>query len=439
MMQFTGFGLYAQRAVNGLWGAATLVLAAGWLARRTSPTWAVGFAAILALSGPWMAFIHLGKTYAFTGLTAMATLWVYTEWPHGRRRLSLIALLGTLGVGCRLPAAPFFAVIWVAAFLDGPAMPWADRIKAVAWSLLWPAVIVLPFYLVAPASARFWTFDFHRMSVPNKHWELSWTEIVALAPVLWFGVAAGLAHAAMARKAPAGKEIGIIVATLLALALNLLPAGVYEEYGVPFLPLLAMGAALGFWRMGADMIWLRHGATPLLLLLANVVLAVGLLWSKMPPGRHNSLSCLLPLNSLDYDQALPARLGQLRQVVSRYLPADKPFIGSQIILAVETGRFVPRNLRMGPYTATADFSPTEALALNLITFPELEAWFNDPAVPLLAFWKVGNLNYAWSMPSFRNPPERNRKRWLDIFRRDFYVAYEDQDFFLLVRKSALIP
>ena len=45
MMQLTGFGLFEQRAINGLWGALTLALAAIWLSRRTNVYWALGLVA----------------------------------------------------------------------------------------------------------------------------------------------------------------------------------------------------------------------------------------------------------------------------------------------------------------------------------------------------------------------------------------------------------
>ena len=91
---------------------------------------------------------------------------------------------------------------------------------------------------------------------------------------------------------------------------------------------------------------------------------------------------------------------------------------------------------MGPFAATADYPPAVAARLKLATFPQVEAWFTDPSVPLLAFSKQANLNYNWSMPSMRVSAERNGARWSEIFHRDFLVAYEDADFFLLVRQTA---
>ena len=261
--------------------------------------------------------------------------------------------------------------------------------------------------------------------------------IAALAPALWLGLGFNVAYAAVARQLAPRREIVVLGATLLALAANLLPSGVFEEYGVPFLPPLLLMVATGVWRAGAALRWLRHAAVPLGLLCFNLAAAVGLLWPWLPPERRGTLSVFLPLNASAYDQSLPGRIARQTQVVRHYLPVGQPFIGPQLILAVEAGRPVPRDLRMGPFTATLDFPADRAARLNLATFPAIEARLNDPAVPLLAFYKNGNLNYAWSMPTFSNPPRADRLRWQELFHRDFLVAYEDEDALLLVRRNAL--
>ena len=437
--QLTGSGLFEQRAVNGLWGALTLVLAVLWLARRTSIAWALGLAVLFSLSAPWMYFIHLGKTYAFTGLIVMTAVGVYTEWLPAGRKTWVLALLATLGIGCRLSSAPFFVVLWLAAFAEQPRQSGRSLLAAILGSLLWPVALVLPFYLAAPEAAYFWTVDLHRLSLPDRNWHLTWLDIVALAPALWLGLTVGLVQAAISRRFPDRREAVVTLAVVLALGTNLLPKGVFEEYGVPLLPPLALVAAMGWWRATAGTIRLRATLVPLALLALNLGVSVALLWNSMPPARRGTWSMFLPLNAPDYNPTLPSSIAQARQAVEQYLPPDRPFVGPQVILAAETGRRVPNILRMGPFTATADYPPVVAARLNLATFPQLEAWFTDPGVPLLAFSKKASLNYNWSMPALQVPAERHGAHWSEIFRRDFLVAYEDADFLLLVRRTAIAP
>jgi hypothetical protein len=279
--------------------------------------------------------------------------------------------------------------------------------------------------------------ELHHLSVQNRTWDLPWPVIAALAPALWLALILGFTHVAVTRRFPERSEMVIVLATLLALIVNLLPSGVYEEYATPFLPAVALLAALGLWRAGASIQWLRLPIIHPGLIAINLVAGAALLWRWMPPDRHSNLSVFLPLNAAAYDTTLPARLANQTRLVQAYLAPGQPFVGPEILLAVEAHRIVPRTLRMGAFTVTLDFPPAQAARLNLATFGELESYFNDPAVPLLAFYKNGNMNYAWSMPTFRNPPKAVRQRWLELFHRDFLVAYEDNDAFLLVRRGTL--
>lgn len=437
LMRLIGFGLFEQRAVNGLWGALALGLAGLWLGRRTRPGIGLLLVVLFSASPAWMYFIHLGKTYACTGFLAMASAWVFLERPAGWSRIALLGVLGVIGVGCRLPAAPYFAVLWLAALLEGPK-PIAARVLGGGAALaLTGAVVLLPFYLAAPTASVFWTLQFHHLSVPHKDWQLAWQSIATLAPVVWIAVLCALPVALLRRDAISCREIGVATAALVALAANLLPPGVYEEYGVPFLLPLAIVAGSVLHRA------LAAGKSPLRLApIGLIVLAalaanpwLNLRYLKNPP--RNLPSWWLPPGVPAYNPDLPAHLWQAKRLTAELVMPGQPLIGPNIILAVEADRPVPRKLRMGPFTTTAEFTPAIADQLNLETFPELEARYLDPRVPLLAFFENAYLNYSWSMPSFRNPPERNRGRWLEIFRNDFVIVQQDADFLLLARRSAL--
>ena len=435
LMQLTGFGLFEQRAVNGLWGALTLLLASIWLARRTSPAWALGLVTLFSLSAPWMYFIHLGKTYAFVGLITVAALWVFMEWTPRVSKVAALALLGTLGLGCRLPIAPYFVLLWLAAVIELPNHDWKTMLQSAAGSIVWPIIFVLPFFVAAPDAAIFWTFGFHRATLTDRNWHLPWQVVVALAPVLWLGFFGGLINLSARRLSLHRKELVVAAITIVALAICLLPLGVFEEYSVPLLPPLAMITCVIIWRAGQTIPWLRHPALPVAAIVINLGLSVAVQWPDLPSERRHSYSMFLPLKAPAYNFALPQRLALARHTVERYLPANRPLIGPMIILAAETGRRVPRNLRLGAFSVTADFPPAQAQRLNLSTLPEVEAYLTNSNLPLLALSKNPYNNYSCSMPSFQNSAPFKSFVWSEFFREYFQVAYEDDDFLLLVRRT----
>jgi hypothetical protein len=435
VLHFTGSGLFAQRVLNGLWGALALALAAGWVARRVSGAAAVLLVAVFALSAPWMHFVHLGKTYAFTGLVVVLAAWVWLEGPAGRKKSALLGLLGVIGVGCRLPAAPFFAVLWLASLADGPRPTLALLRDAGLLLLAAVAALLLPFYLAAPEASVFWTLDFHRLSVPEKTWRLSWQAIATLAPTLW---AASLAAGGVVLfQRPTGLRRALVLggAALLTLAANLLPQGVYEEYGVPFLLPLAMSLAaiLGRALAAQPTAW-RDGCAAAAIAL-QLLVAPLLLWSEFPERRFTRSQWLTP-NTPEFNPALPEQLAHARQVITELVPPGRPLIGPNLILALEADRPVPANLRMGPFSLAGDSLPLPAAQLHLVTPAEIDAYLADPAVPLLALFTRPELNYGWTMPTFAPPADEITSRWLQAYRRDFTVAYQEEYFLLLARQSA---
>lgn len=432
-LRLLGFGMFPQRALNGAWAALALVLGAVWLGRRTRPAWGLGLALIFSLSAPWMYFVHMGKTYGITILLGMLATWVFLALAAGPRRNFTLGLLAALGVGSRLPAAPFFGLLWLLALWPGRRPTLREVLAAAGGAALCVAVAILPFCLSAPEAVWFWTIDFHRISVPNKPWNVSWREIVVLAPAVWLLGVLALGFAA-SRCRWFVREAGVLLAAGTALACNLLPNGVYEEYGVPFLlPFAAAAAALVYdgiktWKV-----------VPAILLVTALVavqaVAPPMLLATTRPERRGTLSQWLPPRVPPYNRALPVELAAARRVVETSLAPTAPFIGSNIILAAETGREVPAVLRMGPFSWTGEMSPDRAARLHLATRDQLDAWFAQPEVTVLSFFQRWDLNYGWSMPSFHHEPPKVREETLDRLERDFRLAYNNGDFFLLERRK----
>jgi hypothetical protein len=434
IMRLTRFGLFEQRIINGSWGLLALLLGARLLWRRGAEWGAVLLIALFTLSPAWMYLANLGKTYGFVCLMAMSAVTVWLDWTAGWKKSVAISLLAVVGVGCRLPAAPFFGVLWLAALWDADGFDWRRLVVASASLVAAAAALLLPFYLLAPDQARFWTVDFHRISVPLRDWHVRWEEIVALAPGVWTLVIFALAAGLLVRRRWPWRESATVAAALVALAANLLPLGAYEEYGVPFLPPLAVAILLllpsdvAAWRASRQ--WLAS----LLLLLLPLALLPALCGHYRGQQKQTFPSILLPLNTRPYNYELPDNIRRARELVARELPAGQPYYGPAIILAIEADRPIPRRLRMGAFTMTSDFPEAEANRLHLMTYNELTRLIVSSDVRVLGLHAQMFFNYAWSMPSFRYQSNEERVRWGASFDRRFKIGRQDADFLVLVSR-----
>lgn len=434
VLGLTRFGLFEQRVLNGCWGLLAVLLGVRLLWRRRLVSRALLLLAMSALTPAWMHLIHLGKTYGFVSLVGMASVWVLLEWPAGWRRSAAISVLCVIGVGCRLPAVPFFAVIWLAALRDDDGFNVRRPGAAVGTLVAAAAVLLLPFYLLAPEQTRFWLIDFHRISVPLRDWRVRWEEIVALSPGAWgmgiFALGAGLAK----RRRWPWRESAVAVAALAALAANLLPQGAYEEYGVPFLPPLALAALLLLPDMAAWPLRRRVLAVVSLVVLP-LALIPPLCARYRGPTKADFPSVFLPLNTRPYNYGLIGNLRQARELVREHLPADQPFYGPAIILAIEADRPIPRRLRMGAFTMTSDYPEEKADRLHLMTYDELTRLAVNSRIRVLGLHAQPLLNYVWSVPSFAFQTDEERARWGAVFSRRLQLARRDADFIILVSRN----
>lgn len=431
-----GFGLFQQRALNGAWGLLALGLAAWCLARRTQPAFALGLVLLFSLTAPWMYFIHLGKTYAVTTVLAVLAAWTFLS-AEGPRRNFLLGLLAALGVASRLSAAPYFGLLWLFALWPGRRLAARELGAAFGGAGLGLAVAVLPFVIAAREQLWFWSVDVHLRSLLNRSWTVTWPELLTLGPAIWLLTVVALAIAAT-RPRFLTRENGVITAALVALGFNLVPAGVYEEYGVPFLLPLALAAAIPVWELAA----LRPRLVFPLLAAAAIAVQVALppaLLGFTKPERRGTLSQWLPPRVPPYQPDLPKDLATARDLVAKNLPADAPFVGSNILLAAETGREVPAELRMGPFSWTGEMPPERAARLHLATRDQLDAWFNRRDVTVLAFFQRWDLNYGWSMPSFQHEPPAVREALLNRLERSHRLAFNNGDFFILIRRPPPRP
>ena len=436
LLGLTGFGLFQQRAINALWSLLAVLLAARMVSRRAGPGPALLLIALFALTPAWMNYTSLGKTYGLASLLVMIASTVFLESKPGWRQVTALSAIGVLGAGCRLPAAPLFALLWLAAlFAGGRPSP---RLIAIAVSAAGACTLAffLPFYLSAPEQFKFWIVDFHRVSVPLKDWRLHWTQLLAFAPSIW-AVAIVAIGFAIARGHWRRREIALMVAAAVALATNLLPRGVYDEYGAPFLPPLATGALLVLTPWIAELSRPMTAAFASSLLLVPLAMIPAINWRRLEPVQKQFPSFWLPTNTRPYNFKLPENIGRARAIVQRLLPTGQPFIGPHILLAIEADRPIPRTMRMGAFTFSFDYEADQADRLHLMTHAEFEKQLRDPAVPLIGMHVDNTFNYSWSVPSFTYQTPEALNAWGMLVARSFAPVYADTDSVIFARPHLL--
>lgn len=430
VMKIIGFGLFEQRALNGVWALLALLLGTRLLYRRMLPQRGILLLALFAVTPAWLYFVHLGKTYGLVSLLVMIAATVAVEWSPGWKKCWILSLLGVLGTGCRLPAAPFFGILWLASWWSDEGLNPRQVVAAVMSLVLTTGILLVPFFVVAPQQAWFWTMDFFRVSVPLRDWYIDVRSLVALGPVLlillgWV-VISGLAT----RRAWPRDEVAVLLAALVALGANVLTLGAYDEYGIPFLPPIALSLLLLLPRRAdGAMSWLPAAA------VVGQFVAMPLIYtSGRPEAPKHWTSAWLPDNGIPYSFSLPSEIRQAREALVQALPPGQDFFGSAIILAIEADRPLPRNIRMGPFSATTEFSAAEAARLNLIPYDEVIAKLNDPATSVIGIYWYPKFNFAWSMPSFSSQNQASRDHLADIIRENYLLIASTPDLIVFRRR-----
>ncbi len=430
LMRLWGFGLFQQRLTNALWAVGALIIAFWLVARRTRLALGLVLVSSFSLLAPWMYWLHLGKTYALSALFVVAATAVFLQGQPGLRRQWALSGLAALGVGTRLPLFPFFAVLWVAALLDGCRPKWP---QAVGGLILCFSLVFLPFALANPESFVFWVIRFHAVSAATRGFNVRGLDVLSLAPALF--LAASVVIFAWRRR-DVCPELILLGAALVATAASLASPGAYVEYTAPLLLPMAIAVLL----LGAK---LAHGWSPVRCFM--VVAALLLVQGVVPPlgnlmalgGRRNLPSWWLTPSSGDYDFKLRERHERIRAVVARFLPPGQPLFGPNLIPALELDRPVPPGLLMGPFSVTRELASDRAHRLHLSTDDDLLALVSDPRVTVISFADRGIMNYGWSMPSFRSLPAGATPDWGRVIMRDFVPVLRARSYTILVRRTSL--
>jgi hypothetical protein len=407
VMELTGFSFIGQRLASALWAALTVALGSAWLWRRRGRLAGLGFVAVMVSGLQWMYFAHIGKTNALAGLLILAAVVVLVSVRRPAAQILATSVLGVVAIGCRLPVAPFFFVIW-AGLLARNFSP-GNLVRALFWPALFALVLIAPFVAAAPDAFRFWALDIHGESRVVRNWHLDLPSLFPLSPALCL----------MGLVLPVGLLLGririarpldlVLLALFVALACNVLPAGAYPEYPAPFVPSFIFVLCLLLADAGLGSRWL--GAALAICVLVNLTIRA-------------------PIDPEAY-----ARTRKAAEYARQFQQEAYPFVGSASIVALEAGAPVPDWLVMAPFCCSEAYSDAEAARRHLATPERIARLMADPRCEVFVMYTVPVRNFVWSMPTFAPISEPSIARFKATLSREYSLEYGDGSYAVFIRRS----
>jgi hypothetical protein len=408
-MEVTGFGFVGQRLASAIWAALTMAIGSAWLWRRRGRIAGLGYVAIMVSGLQWMYFANIGKTNALAGLLVLAAVIVVVSRPRIGVQILATSLIGVVAIGCRLPVAPFFFVVWAGLLARNFSM--GNLWRAILWPALFGLLLIAPFIAAAPHSFKFWALDIHGESRVVRNWHLDLPSMFPLSPAL----------CAMGLLLPIGLLAGririarpldlVLLALFVALVCNVLPTGAYPEYPAPFVPSFIFVLSILVSEMGAPSRWRA-------LALALFVLV--------------NLTIRAPI-----DRAVYGETRRAAQYVRQF--QHEPFVGSASIVALEAGAPVPDWLVMAPFCCTESLPEDAAAERHLATPDRIARLMADPKCEVFVMYTAPVRNFVWSMPRFVPISDSSVARWKEILARGYSLEYGDGSYAVFVRRSMYHP
>lgn len=407
VMTLTGFGFVGQRLASALWAALTIALGAAWLWRRRGSLAGLGFVAVMVSGLQWMYFANIGKTNALAGFLVLAAVIVLLSRMRFGLQILATSLLGVVAIGCRLPVAPFFLVIW--AGLLARNFSAGNLGRTVLWPALFGLLLIAPFIAAAPDSFRFWALDIHGESRVVRNWHLDLSSMYPLSPalcVMGLLLPVGLLSGRVRILRPLDT---VLLGLFVALACNVLPTGAYPEYPAPFVPsfifafsiLLADGAVGPLW----------HGVALAVCVLVNLTIRAPI------------------------DRAVYSETRRAAEYVRKFQRDPFPFVGSASIVALEAGAPVPDWLVMAPFCCSESFPEGAAATRHLATPVRIARLMADPRCEVFVMYTVPVRNFVWSMPRFIPISDGAVASWKTILAQGYSLEYGDGSYAVFIRKS----
>jgi hypothetical protein len=407
VMSLTGFGFIGQRLASSLWAALTIALGSAWLWRRRGRLAGLGFVAIMVSGLQWMYFANIGKTNALAGLLVLAAVIVVVSRQRIGAQIFATSLLGVVAIGCRLPVAPFFLVVW--AGLLARNFSAGNLWRAVFWPALFGLLLIAPFIAAAPDSFRFWALDIHGESRVVRNWHLDLPSMFPLSPALCL-MGLLLPIGLFSRRIRPARPLDLVLLALfVALVCNVLPTGAYPEYPAPFVPSFIFVLSILVADMGASP--RRHGLMLALFVLINLTIRAPI------------------------DPAVYRATRRAAAYVRQFQRDPFPFVGSASIVALEAGAPVPDWLVMAPFCCSESFPEGAAAERHLATPDRISRLMADPRCGVYVMYTVPVRNFVWSMPRFVPISDSSVARWKVILAQGYSLEYGDSSYAVFIRRS----
>jgi 4-amino-4-deoxy-L-arabinose transferase-like glycosyltransferase len=407
VMELTGFGFVGQRLASALWAALTMALGSAWLWRRRGRLAGLGYVAVMASGLQWMYFAHIGKTNALAGFLILAAAVIVVSRPRIGVQIFATSLLGVVAIGCRLPVAPFFIVVWIGLLVRNFSP--GNLLRAALWPAVFGLLLIGPFIAAAPDSFRFWALDIHGESRFVRNWHLDLKSMFPLSPALCL-MGLLLPLGLLSRRVRVSRPVDLVLLALfVALVCNVLPTGAYPEYPAPFVPSFIFALSI----LLADM-----GFTPRRQAFGLALFVIVNLTIRAPT-----------------DHAVYRETRRAADYVRQFQRAPYPFVGSASMVALEAGVPVPDWLVMAPFCCSESFSESAAAERHLATPDRIARLMADPGCNVFVMYTAPVRNFVWSMPRFVPISDASVARWKAILAERFTLEYGDSSYAVFIRRT----
>lgn len=416
-MSAFGFGLDPQRRVNVVWGALGLLAVVGSMRQRYGH-WEPGLIAALgvAASPDFVAFQAMGKTYAASGCFVACAFGSVLLRCAVIPRAVAFAVFATAAVGCRsvvvVPLVPAALALLV------QARGGRRRLAVGCIAIGVGAVVLLPFFALAPSGFVFCNVQYHLASRLIRPLRARVIELSVAGPLSILLCLAGLARSGLLARRGLWTELLLLVGGVIGIVLPIVPVQAYGEYALPSMLVAGAAGMAALWATGEGPaegrgLSFRHVA---------LVVPLVVLFYPLPNVTHDG-------GRTDEPFVAAGRF------VREHAPPG-PILAAIPIVAVEAGRDVIAGTEMGQFSVMGPDDAARAKALRLTTLADLTSAVRSRApAAIVKLMGRSNWNFEWQIPSLSRQPDALYDAFYREIGNSYVRAYSVANLEVLLRRQ----